>query len=202
MKLIKLLSLGLLLVIFQFANSDAGDITGFVKAKRSKYLPKTVVYIESAPGEFTPPKENPVMDQQNMIFSPHILPVLVGTTVDFLNSDDVAHNVFSPDESADKMNLGTWPKGDIRSFTFKNSCEKVCDPVLLCNVHPEMEAYVVVIDNPYFSKANDSGFFKISGVPPGKYNVKVWHPKRKAQDVSIVMPDSGSVEIEFTLKKK
>ena len=201
MKLIKLLSLGLILVIFQIASSDAGDITGFVKAKRSKYLPKTVVYIESAPGDFTPPEEHPVMDQKNMIFSPHILPVLVGTTVDFLNSDDVAHNVFSPDKSADKMNLGTWPKGDIRSFTFKNSCEKVCDPVLLCNVHPEMEAYVVVIDNPYFSKADDSGFFKISDVPPGKYNVKVWHPKRNAEDVSIVMPDSGSVEIEFALKK-
>ena len=201
MKLIKLLSLGLILVIFQFASSDAGDITGFVKAKRSKYLPKTVVYIESAPGDFTPPEKNPVMDQINMIFSPHILPVLVGTTVDFLNSDDVAHNVFSPDESADKMNLGTWPKGEIRSFTFKNSCEKVCDPVLLCNVHPEMEAYVVVIDNPYFSKADDSGFFQISCVPPGKYNVKVWHPKLKAEAVSIVMPDSGNVEIEFALKK-
>ena len=202
MKLIKLLSLGLLLVAFQLTNIQAGDISGFVKAKRSKYLPKTVIYVESVQGEFKPPKDNPVMNQQDMIFSPHILPVVVGTTVDFLNSDDVAHNVFSPDESADKMNLGTWPKGEIRSFTFDKSCDKVCDPVMLCNVHPEMEAYVVILDNPYFAMADDSGFFQINNVPPGKYNVKAWHPKRKAEDIEVTVPESGVIEIEFALKRK
>ena len=59
----------------------------------------------------SPPRRPTPLDQRNLVFEPHVLPVLVGTTVDFLNSDAVQHNVFSPDACADKFNLGTWPKG-------------------------------------------------------------------------------------------
>ena len=86
------------------------------------------------------------MDQKNLAFVPHVLPVVVGTTVDFLNSDQVLHNVFTPDKCAGKFNLGTWPKGETRSVKFDQTG---CSPVMLCNVHPEMEGFVVVLQNPY-----------------------------------------------------
>ncbi len=193
-----------LIVLFGLLASaaSAGSITGKVTAKKKKYLPHAVVYIDSLKGDFKPPEERPVMDQKNMVFHPHILPVLVGTTVEFLNSDDVAHNVFTPDKSGDKFNLGTWPKGEVRSFTFEKRCDQVCDAVMLCNVHPEMEAFVVVMQNPYFSTTDEEGNFTIENVPAGEYTVSVWHPKRKAEEIVAVVPEKGFIEIEFALKKK
>lgn len=180
----------------------AGDITGKVMSRKQKYLPHTVVYVDSVAGDFEAPREHVLMDQKGLVFVPHVLPVLAGTTVDFKNSDDVAHNVFTPDKSAEKFNLGTWPTGEIRSYTFEKRCESTCDAVMLCNVHPEMEAFVVIMQNPYFTVVDKEGGFTIEGVPEGEYTLKVWHPKRKAEDVAVVVPGEGSVEAEFTLKKK
>jgi plastocyanin len=104
------------------SGSYAGDIKGKVKAKGAKNSGNAVVYIDAIPGKsFEPPKEHAKMDQKNMTFIPHVLPILAGTAVDYLNSDDVLHNVFSPDKCAQKFNLGTWPKGQIRSYTFKEA---------------------------------------------------------------------------------
>ena len=112
----------------------AGDITGTVKATGTKDSGNAIIFIEKVEGKtFSPPAEHAQIDQKNMTFIPHVLPILAGTTVDFLNSDDVLHNVFSPDKCAESFNLGTWPKGQKRSFTFKNPG---CRATLLCKVHP------------------------------------------------------------------
>lgn len=203
MKLYSIKTVTLLVVFGLLAGTaSAGSISGKVTSKKKKYLPHAVVFIDSVKGDFDLPKDNPVMDQKNMIFHPHILPILAGTTVDFLNSDDVAHNVFTPDKPGDKFNLGTWPKGEIRSYTFEKRCEEVCDAVMLCNVHPEMEAFVVVMQNPYFSTTDKDGNFIIENVPAGEYTVSVWHPKRKAVSATVIVSDSASVSVEFALKKK
>ncbi len=202
MKLFAIKTVSLLILCGLLASvTSAGSITGKVTAKKKKYLPHAVVFIDSIKGDFEVPKERPVIDQKNMVFHPHVMPILAGTTIDFLNSDDVAHNVFSPDKSADKFNLGTWPKGEIRSFTFENRCDKVCDAVMLCNVHPEMEAFVLVMQNPYFSTTDKEGNFTIENVPAGEYTVSVWHPKRKAESTVVVVPDSGPVSLEIALKR-
>jgi plastocyanin len=180
----------------------AGTIKGKVTAKRTKDLPNTVVFVDSIPGDFKPPKEHVLMNQKNLVFIPHVLPVLAGTTVDFLNSDDVAHNVFTPDESASKFNLGTWPTGEIRSYMFERRCAKTCDAVMLCNVHPEMEAFVVIMQNPYFAKVDDSGCFQIEGIPAGTYTVAVWHPKQQAAPAKVDIGTDGAIELHFDLQKK
>ncbi len=203
MKIYALKTISFLILFCLLAGSaDSGSITGKVTAKKKKYLPHAVVYIDSVKGDFKPPEKAPLMDQKNMVFHPHVLPVLAGTTVDFLNSDDVAHNVFTPDKTADKFNLGTWPKGEIRSYTFDKRCEKVCDAVMLCNVHPEMEAFVVVMQNPYFSATDEDGNFTIEGIPAGEYTVSAWHPKRKAESTVVIVPAEGTVSLEIALKKK
>ena len=96
----------------------AGDIEGKVTGMKGH----SVVYVDAIAGKtFPAPKEHPVIDQKGLMFSPHIVVVQQGTTVEFLNSDNVPHNVFWTAVGADKKaghNLGTWPKGEKRPFTF------------------------------------------------------------------------------------
>lgn len=176
----------------------AGTIKGKITVKGARDARDTIVYLDQVPGEFKPSKEHAEMDQKNLTFIPHVLPILAGTTVDFLNSDDVLHNVFTPDKCADKFNLGTWPKGQIRSYTFK----KVgCVAVMLCNVHPEMEGWVVVLQNPYFFKTGKDGVFTIENVPEGKYTLKVWHKKLKGKPQEIEVTKEGEIKVNFLIKR-
>lgn len=174
----------------------AGDLHGKVVCKGARDCADAVVYVGPISGKsFPAPKDHAKMDQKNLTFSPHVLPVLVGTTVDFLNSDSVLHNVFTPEACAGKFNLGTWPQGETKSQTFN----KECSAVLLCKVHPEMEAYVVAVPTPYFATAQADGSYRIPDVPDGSYTVKVWHPKLKAAGKPVAV--AGATEANFELTK-
>ena len=177
---------------------SAGTIKGKVAVKGARDARNVLVYIDEVKGEFKAPKEHVVMNQKDLTFLPHVLPILQGTTVDFHNSDDVLHNVFSPDKCADKFNLGTWPKGEVRSFQFK---EKGCVSVMLCNVHPEMEAWVIALQNPFYFKTDKDGVFTIEGVPAGKYTLKVWHQKLKGKDQVVEVPEKGAVTVDFKMHR-
>ena len=111
------------------------------------------------------------------------------------NSDSVLHNVFSPDACADHFNLGTWPQGQTKTFTFK----KACFAALLCRVHPEMEGFVAAVPTPYFAVTSPNGSYQIKDVPDGTYTVKVWHPKLKAASKSVTV--KGATEADFTIAK-
>jgi plastocyanin len=177
----------------------AGGITGKVKAKGVKHSGDAIIYIDKIAGKtFSPPKEHPRIDQKNLMFVPHVLPVLSGTTVDFINSDNVLHNVFSPDKCCDKFNLGSWPKGQSKSFTFK---EPGCAATLLCNVHPEMEGYVYVVETPYYAVTAKDGSYEIKDVPPGKYTLKIWHEKLKGKEVAVDVPEKGNATVDFDIHK-
>jgi plastocyanin len=182
------------LVLFA-ASLRAGDLHGKVTCKGVRDSSDAVVYIAAIPGKtFPAPKEHARMDQANLVFHPHVLPVQVGTTVDFLNSDAVLHNVFTPDACAEKFNLGTWPKGQTKSYEFK----KECAAALLCKVHPEMEAFVVAVPTPYFAVTKADGSYKIDDVPNGSYTVKVWHPKLKAAQKSVTVAGATAAEFEIS----
>jgi len=173
----------------------AGDIEGKVAGMKGK----SVVYVDAIAGKtFPAPKDHPVMDQKGLMFSPHILVVQQGTTVEFLNSDTVQHNAFWTAISGDKKaghNLGTWPKGEKRPFTFA----KAGVVPVLCNVHPEMAGYIVVSPTPYFAETDDSGTYKIKDVPDGSYTVTVWHEGAKNQSKPVTV--SGGGKADFTLTK-
>ena len=174
----------------------AGDIHGKVACRGVRDSAGAVVYVAAVSGKtFPAPADHARMDQANLVFAPHVLPVLVGTTVDFLNSDAVLHNVFSPDACADKFNLGTWPKGQTKSYTFS----KECVATLLCKVHPEMEAFVVAVPTPYFAVSTADGSYTIPNVPDGAYTVKVWHPKLKATEKAVTV--AGATEVAFEIAK-
>ena len=173
-----------------------GDLHGKVAAHGVRNSADAVVYVDRIAGKtFAAPAEHARMDQKKMTFIPHVLPVVAGTTVDFLNSDALLHNVFSPDACADRFNLGTWPQGQVKSFTFK----KECFASLLCKVHPEMEGFVVVVPTPYFAVTSADGSYHIKDVPDGTYTVKVWHPKLKAAHKSVTV--AGATEANFEIAK-
>lgn len=174
----------------------AGDIHGKVVAHGVRNSADAIVYVDKIAGKtFPPPAAHAKIDQKNMQFTPHVLTVVAGTTVDFLNSDAVLHNVFSPDACADKFNLGTWPQGQVKSYTFK----KECFASLLCKVHSEMEGFVAVLPTPYFAVTAADGSYHISDVPDGTYTVKVWHPKLKAATKSVAV--KGATEADFEIAK-
>jgi plastocyanin len=176
------------------AAAGAGDLHGTVTAKGGAPAAEAVVYVDRIAGKtFPAPTEHAKVDQINMKFRPHVLPVLTGTTVDFLNSDSVNHNVFSPDVCADKFNLGTWGKGQSKSHVF----EKDCAAALLCLVHPDMEGFVVAVPTPYFAITAADGTYTIAGVPDGSYTVKVWHSKLKATTKQATLPAASALDFEL-----
>ncbi|OGW04136.1 MAG: hypothetical protein A2889_02835 [Nitrospinae bacterium RIFCSPLOWO2_01_FULL_39_10] len=191
---IKILTLILYLTLPSIALA-AGTISGTVTYRGGATV-DAVVYIEDTAGEFAPPKEHLVMDQKNLTFIPHVMPILIGTTVNFINSDDVLNNIFTPSWAGRKFNLGTYPKGIVRSFTF----DRLGEVVILCNIHPEMEAYILALKNPFFAVTDKTGKFTISGVPSGRYTLRTWHEKLKPQTKQIsVMENTTTTVVDFEL---
>src|SRR3972149_1421048 len=136
-----------ILLVLSFNTAYAETIRGTVKYKSDEDAGKAVVYIEKAYGTFIPSKKNPIMDQIDMTFVPYVLPLLAGATVDFHNSDGLLNNIYSPSWAGYRFNLGTYPKGVVRPFTF----DRLGEIIVLCNIHPQMEAYILALQNPYFA---------------------------------------------------
>jgi plastocyanin len=185
----------LLMALAVTAAANAGTIKG----KVSGVPGESVVYIEAVSGKtFPAPTSHATMDQKGLLFQPHILVVQQGTTVEFQNSDTVAHNVAWSSIGGNKKlahNMGTWPKGEMRSFKFDNAGAIP----LMCYVHPEMSAYIIVSPTPYFATSDKSGEYKIDNVPDGNYTVTAWNEGAKSQSKSVT--SSGETTADFTLTK-
>lgn len=178
---------------------DAGGIRGRIEHPLLARWP-AVVYVEAIPGKtFAAPAEHPVVDQKKLVFIPHVLPVLKGTTVDFKNSDDVKHNIFSSRKSPNVFNLGTYSAGVVRSVAF----DKPGVVSLLCNVHSEMSAYVVVVETPYFALTDREGRFSIEGVPPGSHRLAFWHEAVTADPQPVVVEGEKTATVTWAnLRRK
>ncbi len=179
--------------VLSHAQAAVGVIEGQVSARSPKGRVGVVVHLEKVPGTFRPPAKPAEMDQKKMTFVPHILAVQKGTTVVFKNSDAVSHNIFSPD--GEKYNLGSFGQNQSARHTF-NTLGVYHQ---LCNVHPEMGAVIVVLDNPYFAVTAPDGKFKIEGVPPGSYELKTWSEKgpESTRPVTVAAGAPTSVHIEL-----
>ncbi len=186
---------GILLVTTAGLIAQGANITGTVSGAKGI----SVVYVEAVAGKTFPAPAKPFeMDQKSLLFQPHILAVPVGGTVEFLNSDKVAHNIFWPAISGNKKlghNLGTWPTGQKREFKF----DTPGIVPLLCNVHPEMSGYVVVTPTPFFAETDASGSYKIANVPDGSYTVSAWHEGKKIQSKPLTV--AGDAKLDFELSK-
>ena len=197
-----------ILILYLPGQAMAGKIIGIVKTKGLRSPADILVYVVKAPPDQEDLSNTKfIMDQQNLTFNPHILPVPVGATVHFPNNDKVDHNIFSLSRTK-KFNLGSYKPGESKTVIF----DKPGIVELRCDVHAEMAGYIMVLKNPYFAVTDDQGRFEIpdskqleqSGIkgikdlPEGNYILKTWHEKLKTQKQKITIPKNGDVSVELT----
>lgn len=116
------------------------------------------------------PLDSAVIDQQSLRFVPRVLTVTPRTPVTFRNSDAVQHNVFSPPRIGADFDLGTYRQFEVRTRSF----DEPGAYLILCQVHPEMVAYVVTVPTAWSAVVDATGQFHIADVPPGRYELHVW----------------------------
>lgn len=180
-------------VLLAVAPLLAGTVEGLVTS-RAAVKQVFVISIDDIEGPFLPPARPVVMDQKGLRFTPHVLPIVAGTTVEFPNNDPLFHNVFSISE-AKRFNLGLYGNGTVRSIRF----DKAGIVQLLCNVHQEMSAFIVVLKNPYFAVAAAGQRFRIPNVPPGRHRVRCWQEELGTKDLEVDVPTRGSVSANFSM---
>lgn len=168
----------------------AADVVGTVTDGR-RPLPDVVVWLE---GDERSKPMRKTLTQKNKIFEPHVMVVTKGSTIDFPNEDYIFHNVFA-EYNATKFDLGMYPHGQTRSHRF----DAVGTVSILCNMHAEMSAFVVIVDTPYFTKTDSKGRFRIPGVPSGHYSARAWHESRREATKPIDI--SGATTIDFVVAR-
>jgi plastocyanin len=168
-----------------------GEVRGRVMGERA--FPG-VVYAEDLPDEIASPQTRATLQQLHLSFLPSVLPVLQGTTVDFINQDATAHNVFSPSPPA--FDLGTFGDG-IRSLPFRSPGAHV----ILCNVHLEMVAWILVLRNPFFASVDEEGRFSLR-LPAGRHRLVLWRPREIELTREVETPTEDGAPIEWVLPQR
>lgn len=175
----------------------AGTIAGQVTSRLVKDTRDTVVYIDRIEGKtFTPPTEPMVIDQINKEFVPHVLPILVGSRVTFRNSDVLFHNVRTVRGRKSLFNLATPAGGPPITKTFHEPGEVA----LLCNIHPEMAAYIIVLETPYAAVTDEQGHYEMVGIPEGTYRLSTWHEKLKPASTTVTVQGEEPAVVNIELK--
>lgn len=185
--------------------SGAIKVTGtLVKTEGAKSQKDVVVYLEKVgEGEYpSPPAEHASIDQTRLVFVPHVLAIQAGMTVDFKNSDTTEHNIFSVDDCCD-FDLGTFAGGQSASRQF----DVPGAGVMLCKLHPEMSAYVIVLETPYFVVAQVDGAtqtaaYTIENVPAGNYVLKTWNKRCESPEQEITVGEGDETKADVELVRK
>jgi plastocyanin len=177
------------------ARAEGGVLQGRVKATPDRYLHETVVYLKEVKGPSGVPPRRLELDEKGLRFSPHVLRINAGDTVQFLNSDNVEHNVFTPDHEG--YNLGLIKPNGSGSYQFDNPGVYT----QLCSIHAEMLAYVFVGANPYHALVDATGAWRLDRVPAGTWTVAVWNSHLQAPEVAVTVVEGKATEVAFTLQR-
>jgi hypothetical protein len=128
------------------------------------------------------------------VFSPHVLPVVAGTTVEWPNQDDIYHNVFSISE-AKQFDLGLYKHPEVKRVQF----DRAGRVDAFCSIHKSMNCIILVLENPYFATSDAQGRYHIANVPPGTYKLKAWHERLPSLTKEVTVPENGEVRVDFIL---
>ena len=162
-------------------------------------LRNVFVYVKDGLGNlrFPVPAQPLVLDQKGCHYVPHVLGVQVGQSVEILNSDNTLHNVHAVPKANQEFNMGQ-PLPGIK-HTHQFSTREVMVP-FKCDVHPWMQAWVGVLDHPYFAVTGADGSFSLKGLPPGTYTIEAWHESLGTQTQSVTIGEKESKDIQFSFK--
>jgi len=152
-----------------------------------------VVYLEGAGLERVERKEKSViLDQRDATFVPHVLPIAKGTQVRIVNRDKTYHNVFSLSK-VKKFNIGRRPTGEEVPIDF----EKGGEVQVFCDIHSNMSATIIVLDNPMFVQPNDAGLFEMKDIPPGQYTINAWHERLNSTPKQVTVRAGETLTVHF-----
>jgi plastocyanin len=200
----------------------AGTITGIVRAqgavidegegagsgnyqsRRYKFAEKVdydrltdfVVYLDEPMAHLNPTggKTVAITTQRNATFDPHVLPIMVGTSVKWPNEDAIYHNVFSMSD-AKQFDLGLYHQEKVPVLIF----DKVGRVDVFCAIHSQMHCIILVVPNPFFTKVDANQRYVIPNVPAGTYKLRVWHERLPSLTKEVIVPAEGEVHVNLTL---
>ena len=185
------LVVGALLCVSTGALTSAGfELKGTVRAG-ARPQPNAVVWLD-APTAAAASRPKAILDQRDLDFSPHVLAVQVGTSVALPNNDRVFHNVFSFRDGK-RFDLGLYPVGTVRYVTFDHPGLSR----IFCNIHPNMAAFVMAVDTPYFGVSDREGHVSIPAVLPGTYTYHAWRPGGPDLTGRATIDTSGSLDVAW-----
>src|SRR5438270_1218014 len=164
-----------------------------------KTLGNVFVYIKDGLGNYVydTPTTPAKIDQQNCRYHPHVFGMRVGQPLEIVNSDPTLHNIHAMPKGNQEFNTGQPIQGMKTSHTF--TAKEVMVP-FKCDVHGWMNAYVGVLDHPYFAVTDKDGKFELKDVPPGTYTIEAWHEKGGAMTQSVTLGEKETKDANFTFK--
>lgn len=159
--------------------------------------PTASVIVSAHPLSFepvSPPGETARIEQLNTEFVPHVTVVTPGTPLHFVNQDGIYHNVFSLTPGA-RFNIGRKPTGEVAERVI----ERPGKVELFCDIHPQMNAVVLVLDTPYFVRPAADGTYLLEGLPAGEYELHLFHPAHDAIKERVVVEEGQALQRDFRL---
>ena len=171
--------------------ASPGTIQG--KVNCGKYCSSIIIYVKDVQGEYSGEGELAVLDQKAKIFIPHVMPILKGTTVRLKNSDPLLHNIHGYLNKKTVFNVAL----PIQGQTLDRRFRRTGTHIILCDIHTEMSAYIVVLDNPFFTQPDENGLYEILDVPPGKYTLVKYDPEEKETVEKEVSVTAESTTLNF-----
>src|SRR5258706_8867884 len=164
-----------------------------------KTLGNVFVYVKDGLGNYVydTPTTSAKIDQQNCRYHPHVFGLRVNQPLEIVNSDPTLHNIHAMPKANSEFNNGQPIQGMKMTHTFDKP--EVMVP-FKCDVHGWMNAYVGVLDHPYFAVTKDDGKFELKDLPAGTYTITAWHEKLGAQTASVTLGQKETKDIAFTFK--
>lgn len=148
----------------------------------------------------TKPLAEPVtINQKDAVFIPHVTPVTVGSIVEFVNNDPFYHNVFSLTPGA-RFNIGRRPTGDVYAKKIPATQWKVeglGEIKLFCDIHAQMNAVILSLDTPYFTRVDENGNYAFENIPDGKYEVRAYNPRFDLDSREVTLSNSQNLTLNI-----
>jgi plastocyanin len=162
-------------------------------------LQNVFVYVKDGLGDrvFPVPSTPAVLDQKGCRYTPHVIGIQVGQTLELLSSDNTLHNVHAIPQQNREFNKAHQLAGIKHTHVF--SAREVMVP-FKCDVHKWMIAFVGVLDHPYYAVTSGNGRFELKGLPPGTYTVEAWHEKLGTQTQTVTIGEKQTSDVAFTFK--
>jgi plastocyanin len=180
-------------------NKDPQFQATYVVGGDGKSLGNVFVYVKDGLGNYVydTPTEAAKIDQKNCRYHPHVFGMRVGQPLEILNSDPTLHNIHALPKGNSEFNTGQPVQGMKTTHTFDKP--EIMVP-FKCDVHGWMNAYVGVLNHPYYAVTGDDGKFELKDLPAGTYTIEAWHEKMGAQEQKVVLAEKEAKEITFTFK--